>query len=141
MPKPNTVPTHPLAYVAFAQASVATAGSLYFSEVAGLVPCLLCWYQRILMYPLVIILAVGILRRDKYLPDYVLPFSVLGMVVATYHYLLQQGVIAEAAAPCQAGISCTTKQVEWLGFVTIPVLAFAAFLVITVSMIVVRKRR
>lgn len=126
-------------YVAWSQALLATIGSLYYSEVQTLVPCVLCWYQRILMYPLVVVLAVGILRRDQGLPVYALPFSLTGMGVALYHYLLQQGIIAEAIAPCQAGISCTTKRVEYLGFVTIPLLAFAAFAVITACMLVMLR--
>ncbi|MSU75977.1 disulfide bond formation protein B [Patescibacteria group bacterium] len=127
-------------YVAWAQALVATCSSLYYSEIAHLVPCLLCWYQRILMYPLVIIIGVSILRKDRGLPAYVLPFSILGMGFSAYHYLLQQGIIAEALAPCQAGISCTTKQIEYFGFITIPFLSFLAFTLITVCMMIMIRK-
>ncbi len=78
-----------LAYFSWFTAAAATAGSLYFSEIAHLPPCVLCWYQRILMYPLVLIIAVGILRKDKSLPFYVLPLSILGGGIAFYQYLLQ----------------------------------------------------
>lgn len=65
-------------YIALLAAWVATCGSLFFSEVLGWLPCVLCWYQRILMYPLAIIIAIGLLRRDDRLHLYVLPFSLLG---------------------------------------------------------------
>ena len=121
-----------LLYIALIQALIATLGSLYASEAQHLIPCLLCWYQRILMYPLIIILSVGILRRDKHLPFYVLPMSIIGMGIAFYQYLLQRGVIAESLAPCREGISCanTTGQI-WFGFITIPLLSFCAFAIIT----------
>lgn len=92
------------------------------------------------MYPLVIIIGVSILRKDRGLPAYVLPFSILGMGFSAYHYLLQQGIIAEALAPCQAGISCTTKQIEYFGFITIPFLSFLAFTLITVCMMIMIRK-
>ncbi len=128
-------------YIALLQALVATLGSLYFSEIAKLPPCVLCWYQRILMYPLVIIIAVGIIRKDKYLPFYVLPLSIFGFVIALYHYLLQRGILPESTAPCIQGISCTTKQVEWFGFVTIPFLSLVAFAVVTSCMLLLLKQK
>ncbi len=124
-----------LPFVAWVMAATAMAVSLYYSEVQDLVPCLLCWYQRIAMYPLVAILAVGIWRQNRELPYYVLPLSLAGLAIAVYHYLLQQGVIAEALAPCQAGVSCTTKDVIYFGFVTIPLLSALAFLVISGCMV------
>ena len=121
-------------YIAFVQALVATLGSLFFSEIMKLPPCVLCWYQRILMYPLVLIIAVGILRKDKGLPLYVLPLSMLGWLIALYHNLLYYKILPESVAPCTMGISCTTKQIEWLGFITIPLMSFTAFTVITICM-------
>ena len=126
-------------YLALVQSIIATLGSLYFSEIMKLPPCVLCWYQRILMYPLVIIISVGILRRDKGLPLYVLPMSILGWVIALYHNLLYYKILPEAAAPCTMGVSCTTKQIEWFGFVTIPLLSFIAFTVITICMFLYRR--
>lgn len=112
-------------------AAVATLGSLYFSEIAGFPPCVLCWYQRILMYPIVAILAVGIVRDDPDAPWYALPLSVLGLGVSAYHNLLYYGILPESIAPCTAGISCTTKFIQWFGFLTIPLLSFLAFAAIT----------
>lgn len=111
-------------------------GSLYFSEIKGYVPCTLCWYQRVLMYPLTVVLAVGLLRRDWHLPYYVLPFSVLGFGVSTYHYLLEKTDIFDGTTVCRQGASCTTQWINWAGFVTIPFLALIAFLIITIMSII-----
>lgn len=123
-------------YLAWTQALVATTGSLFFSEVLGYAPCVLCWYQRIAMYPLVVVLAVGILRRDRLIHQFVLPLSVIGLAVATYHNLLYVGVIPEAVSACRAGVSCTTRFFEWFGFITIPFLSLTAFTVITMLMLI-----
>ena len=117
-------------YLAFGTALTAMLGSLYYSEVAGFVPCALCWYQRILMYPLVLILLVGILKQDRGVFDYVLPFSVAGMVLSTYHYLIQLGLIGHPAV-CSVGIPCGLRYVSYFGFVTIPLMALVAFTIIT----------
>ena len=127
-------------YLSFVTAMIATAGSLYASEIAHLPPCVLCWYQRFTMYPLVVIIAVGILKKDRLLPLYVLPLSIIGTIIAFYLYLLQRGVIPNFA-PCSLGISCTTKYVEWFGFVTIPFLSLMSFVVITVSMIYLLRQK
>jgi disulfide bond formation protein DsbB len=126
-------------YIALIQAIAATVFSLYASEVLHLVPCILCWYQRILMYPLIPLLIVGILRKDKGLPLYVLPLSLLGIGIAFYHYLLQQGIVGSSLVPCQTGVSCATKYIVWFGFITIPVLSLAAFSVITLCMLIAKK--
>lgn len=126
-------------YLSWLQALIATLGSLYYSEIRHFTPCVLCWYQRILMYPLVIIIAIGILRRDKGVYLYVLPLSILGSLIAFYHVLLQKGFLPEAVAPCQIGASCTTKFVGYFGFVTIPVMSLTAFIIITVCMLIYRQ--
>ncbi|MFQ5614291.1 MAG: disulfide oxidoreductase [Anaerolineae bacterium] len=125
------------AYMALGPAIAATLGSLYYSEIAGFVPCTLCWYQRILMYPLTLIILVGILKLDEYLPNYVLPFSIIGIFVSGYHYLLQLGVFSHSAA-CSAGVSCSVRWVNFFGFVTIPFQALLAFIIITVVMLAAR---
>lgn len=130
-----------VAYLSWIVATLATAGSLYVSEVAQLPPCVLCWYQRILMYPLMVIIAVGILRKDEGLPFYVLPLSILGTGVAFYQYLLQQGILPDSLAPCTLGISCTTKYGEWFGFITLPFLSFLAFTIITICMVFLLKKK
>jgi disulfide bond formation protein DsbB len=114
-------------YLVWVVALVATAGSLFFSEVMELPPCVLCWYQRIAMYPLVLIVGAGIIARDRRWKIYALPLSLAGLVVSIYHNLLYYGLIPESITPCKQGISCTTVQIEWLGFITIPLMALAAF--------------
>ena len=127
-------------YIAWAISLLAMLGSLYFSNVRDFPPCVLCWYQRICLYPLVIILGVGILKRDfKNIAAYVLPLSIIAMLIGIYHNLLYYNVIPEAIAPCTAGVSCTTKFIEYLGFITIPLLSLIASTSITVLMLVHRK--
>ncbi len=121
-------------YLAFGTALTAMLGSLYFSEIAGFVPCTLCWYQRILMYPLTLITLVGILKRDEFLPDYVLPLSLIGLGFSTYHYLIQLGVIGHSPV-CTVGVPCDLRWVNYFGFVTISLMALTAFFVISVVMI------
>ncbi|MCS6828060.1 MAG: disulfide oxidoreductase [Caldilinea sp.] len=123
-------------YIALIAAWVAMCGSLYFSEVRGYVPCVLCWYQRILMYPLAGFIAIGLLRRDSNLPYYVLPFSVFGLSMSTYHYLLEKTDLFAGSAVCTQGVSCTTQWINWFGFVTIPFLALIGFLIITLMSII-----
>lgn len=130
------------AYIAWIVVLISISMSLYFSEIKLFAPCVLCWFQRIAMYPLILILTVGILRKDKDLPFYVLPLSIFGMVVALYHNLLNYGLISENIVPCQLGISCTTKYIQWFGFVTIPLLSLAAFSLISFCMLLlIRKKK
>ncbi len=128
-----------IVYAALIQAIVATLGSLYYSEIRHFTPCTLCWYQRILMYPLTIIIAVGILRRDKELYQYVLPMSILGGLIALYHVLLQKGILPESIAPCTLAASCTVKYTGYFGFITIPIMSLTAFTIITICMLIYRK--
>lgn len=123
-------------YAAFASVLIAMLGSLYFSEIANFPPCVLCWYQRITMYPLVVIIGFAIYKksRDMLLPAFVL--AAVGWVISIYHNLLYYEILPEAAAPCLAGVSCTTKFIEWFGFVTIPFLAFAGFTGILIALII-----
>lgn len=127
-------------YLAFLQAWAATLGSLYFSEIKGLFPCQLCWYQRIFMYPLAVIFAVAIYRKDKQIAYYALPLSVLGATVALYHYLIQWTALKEInPISCSVINDCSQKQVVYLGFITIPLFSLAAFLVITFLMLYLIK--
>lgn len=123
-------------YIALVAAWVAMLGSLYFSEVRGYVPCVLCWYQRILMYPLAAYIAIGLLVRDPYLPYYIMPVSLLGMFVSTYHYLLEKTDIFASMEICKQGASCTTQWINWFGFMTIPFLALIGFLIITIMSVI-----
>jgi disulfide bond formation protein DsbB len=111
----------------FVIALVAMLGSLYASEVAGHPPCVLCWYQRIAMFPLVAIFFAALWAEDEGWPRYGLPLAAAGLALAGYHNLLYYGVIPEAISPCTGGVSCTTRQVELLGFITVPLMSLAAF--------------
>jgi len=128
--------------VAWTQAVLALVGSLFFSLVMQLPPCDLCWYQRIAMYPLVIILAIGIWKKDiKGSLVYAWPLAIIGWIIALYHNLLYYNILPESVVPCSAGISCTTKYIEYFGFVTIPLLAFVAFSVIIVCLWIEQKKK
>lgn len=120
--------------LAFGPALAALLGSLYFSEIAGFEPCRLCWFQRILMYPLTPIILVGIFNYDELLPKYVLPLSLTGMGVSTYHIMVENHVFGGESI-CSVGVSCAIKYVNLWGFVTIPVMAFTAFALITTLMV------
>lgn len=127
-------------YIAWVQALIATLGSLYFSEVAQFPPCKLCWFQRIFMYPLVFVIAIGIVKKDKKnLPSYVLPLGIAGWLIALYHNLIYYHIISENLVPCTAGVSCTTRFFAWFGFITIPLLSLIAFSVINICMFTIRK--
>ncbi len=126
---------HPIGWAWFV-ALVASSGSLYLSEVVGFVPCLLCWYQRIAMYPLVVILGVAMVRGDAGVWRYALPLSVLGALVAAYHVLIQLQPSLDAGM-CSAGASCTGRYLAVFGFVSIPVMAGGGFLLVSVLMALV----
>jgi disulfide bond formation protein DsbB len=113
-------------WLAFAVALTATAGSLYFSEVAGLEPCTLCWYQRIAMYPLVLILGVAAWRGDWGVRRYAAPLAAIGAVVATYHVALQR-LPGLPSTGCSLTAPCSAIDLERFGFVTIPFMALVAF--------------
>mgnify|MGYP001573485084 CR=1 FL=1 len=126
-------------YIAWMTAVASMAGSLYFGEILGFTACVLCWYQRIAMYPLVLIIGVGIVKKDRNFYDYALPLSIIGGAIAFYQNLLYYGVIPERFAPCVSGISCVTKYIEWFGFMDIPLLSLFSFIVIMVSLIIHKK--
>ena len=105
----------------------ATLGSLFFSEIMELPPCSLCWVQRIFMFPLAIILLVGLFPPDGSVVRYGLPLALCGAATAAFHVLLQLDVIPESAAPCEQGVSCAEVSVVLFGFVSIPVLTLVVF--------------
>jgi len=121
-------------YIAWTIALLAAAISLYFSDVLHWAPCVLCWYTRILMYPLIAIIGVGILRREWQWVYYVIPLAIIGQLLTLYHSLLQWGIIPETVAPCVSGVPCTTKYLDLFGFMTIPFLGFVAFAGINVCL-------
>lgn len=128
-----------LLIVAWAQALVATVGSLYFSEIMGYIPCNMCWYQRILMYPLVAVFTVALLRRDGNARAYGLPLAIGGLAAAIFHNLVYYNVVAEAQIGlCMVNVPCTTRWFEWFGFISIPQLSLIAFTVITACLAFIR---
>lgn len=122
-------------YLAWIVALVATLGSLYFSEVMEYIPCELCWYQRILMYPLSIILGIAAFTGEQSIKKYVLPLSIFGGCISLFHYLEQKVPGFAAIKPCKYGVPCNIDYINWLGFITIPFLALIAFTLITILMI------
>lgn len=116
-------------YMAWLVSLVATIGSLYFSEVMRFIPCTLCWYQRIAMYPLTLILGIAAFRQDLNIRIYAIPLAVIGAGISAFHILEEQGLVAPPAA-CSVGVPCSTKYINWLGFITIPTLALVAFVLI-----------
>lgn len=126
-----TTATPKLIFAAWLTATVAALGALFMSEIMNLLPCVLCWWQRIFMFPLVLILALGLFPFDAKVTRYALPLAFIGLLIAGFHVLLTMGIIPEALAPCRQGIPCKTIQIEWFGFVTIPMLSLFAFLTIT----------
>jgi disulfide bond formation protein DsbB len=112
-------------------ATLATAGSLYFSEVAGFVPCTLCWYQRIAMYPLVVILGLAALRRERHSPTGVVALAIIGALIAAYHVALEWVPSLDTGA-CAVGTPCTYVWFRAFGIFSLPTLALTAFLLIIV---------
>lgn len=113
-------------YLSWLLSTMATIGSLYFSNILNLPPCTLCWWQRICLFPLVILFAVGFVKKDSNSFHYTFPLILVGLVISFYHNLIYYGVI-KSFTVCNAGLSCTSKQLELLGFITIPLLSFSAF--------------
>jgi disulfide bond formation protein DsbB len=115
-------------WVAFLVASIATGGSLFFSEIAHFVPCELCWFQRICMYPLSIVTLLAALADDRRAARYLLPLPVVGAGIAVYHLLVENGVVKQSqTCLLSAPGGCATKWIEEFGYVTIPVLALTGF--------------
>lgn len=126
-------------FIAWIISAVSTLGSLFFSEVMMLPPCILCWYQRICMYPLPVLFFIGLLKLDNSVFRYNFPLVLIGWLIAIYHNLLYYKILPESASPCVKGISCTTVQLEWLGFITIPLLSLIGFSSILILLFIFRK--
>ena len=122
-------------YLILLQLILALLGSLYFSNVKGFEPCILCWWQRIFMYSQIPVIAVALFKKEIDIYKYTLTLSILGIIISIYHNLLYVGIIKNEDF-CTRGISCTSKYIEYFGFVTIPLLALIAFsVIITLSLI------
>jgi disulfide bond formation protein DsbB len=116
-------------WAAFVVAAIATGGSLFFSEIAYFVPCELCWFQRIAMYPLSIVTLLAALAGDHRVARYLLPLPLVGAGVSVYHILVENHVIATPQG-CQIGIGCAVKWTNEFGYMTIPTLTLTAFVLL-----------
>jgi len=117
-------------------AVVTTMGSLYYSEIAGFLPCELCWYQRILMYPLAAILVVGVLRRDRGAVWYAAPFVVAGTPLALYHWLVERVPSFADSTSCSVFVPCSVPYFEELGYLTLAFMDLSAFVLIGALLVV-----
>ena len=134
-----------LLFAAWLVAMISTLGSLFFSEIMELPPCSLCWYQRIFMFPLPVVLFVGLMPGGGQSVDvgavrYALPLAVIGGLIALYHLGLQSGIIPESAAPCTQGVSCTDVSLQLFGILSIPMLSLLSFSIMIGLMIALKKR-
>jgi disulfide bond formation protein DsbB len=127
-------------WLAWLIAAVATAGSLFYSEYSDFVPCRLCWFQRIGMYPLAAILLIAAIRRDnRGGPLYALPLPVLTGIVSIYHIYIENNPEAESAS-CKVSAPCSVKWIDELGYITLPTLALTAFAGILALLLMARSR-
>lgn len=129
-----------LVFACWLVASSATLGALFFSEVMHVTPCLLCWYQRIFMFPLVVLLPLGLFPFDPKVVRYALPLSALGAAIAMFHLLLTWGLIPESIKPCTQGVPCSSNPIEWFGFISIPLMSLLAFSVISALLLMAHRR-
>lgn len=118
---------------------IATLGSLYFSEVRGFTPCTFCWYQRILMYPIVLISAIGLFEKNAKIALTTAVFAVIGGSISIYHYSLQKLSFLQDSAPACGDVPCTGQYVNYLGFITIPFMALVAFVLIFITSLFIMK--
>jgi disulfide bond formation protein DsbB len=128
-------------FMAWLVALLATAGALFLGEVMGKTPCMLCWYQRIAMFPIPIILGIGLLEVDRRSIRYAMPLALAGCCVAAYHCLVFWGLVSEALVPCGTGASCADADLQVAGVVPIPLLSLIAFTAIIVLLWMSRKAK
>ncbi|WP_122893144.1 disulfide oxidoreductase [Arcobacter peruensis] len=126
-------------FLSFITATIATLGSLFFSEVMEFIPCSMCWYQRIFMYPLVLIFLVNMLYPDDKIVKYAMPIVLVGLSFSIYHNLLMFEIIPESIVPCVQGVPCSTEYINWLGFVTIPFLSLISYSIILILLLFIKK--
>ncbi len=128
----------PFALAAAAAIAVtSTLGSLYLSEVAHFTPCKLCWYQRIAMYPLSVLLVIGAVRGDRSVRRYAAPLALIGAFISSYHVLLERFPNLETSA-CDPNNPCSLIWVKKLGYLTIPTMALTGFVGILALLLVHR---
>ncbi|RXI29963.1 disulfide bond formation protein B [Arcobacter ellisii] len=127
-------------FLAFLVSLVATLGSLFFSEIMHFIPCSLCWYQRIFMYPLVLLFLVNLLYPDDKIFKYSFPLVIIGLLISIYQNLLIYKVIPENLSPCVSGIPCSVDYLNWFGFITIPLLSFFSYTTILILLILFKRK-
>jgi disulfide bond formation protein DsbB len=127
-------------FICWLLVSLSTTGSIFFSSVMEFAPCVLCWYQRICLFPLVLILGAGLLSFDKNVVKYSLPLAIAGWLTALYHSLLYSGIIPESIQPCSQGVSCTEEYIDLFGFITIPMLSLLSFSAIIGLLLILQRR-
>ncbi len=120
--------------LAFLVALGATLGSMFYSSIAGFPPCNFCWYQRMFLFPQVLLLTIGLYKKDEHIVDYSLGFSILGALIAAYHYYGQ--MFNGSALPCPAGaVSCTKREFLEFGYITIPMMSLTVFALLILIMV------
>lgn len=130
-----------LLFLCWLLVSVSATISIFFSSVLEYQPCVLCWYQRICLFPLIFIFAAGLFPTfDKSVIKYSLPLTIAGGLTALYHTLLYAGIIPENIQPCSQGVSCTEQYFELFGFISIPMLSFFAFSTLVALLIFLKRR-
>ena len=127
-------------FISWLIASISTLGSLFFSEIMNFPPCVLCWYQRICLFPLVLILLTGLFPFDKSVVKFALPLTLSGWFIAFYHNLLYSGIIPKIIQPCGQGVSCTEDYINLYGIFTIPMLSMMAFSIVLILLFILKKR-
>ncbi len=127
-------------FLAWVVVCVSSLGALFFSEVMELPPCVLCWYQRIFMFPLVLLLPLGLFPHDRGVVRYALPLALGGWLISIWQMLLVTGIVPESLAPCSQGVPCADVQIQWFGFLSIPLLSFFAFSTISFLLAVAHFR-
>ena len=128
-------------FLAFLVSLIATFGSLFFSEIMNFIPCSLCWYQRIFMYSLVFLFAINLLFPDDKIFKYAFPLVLVGWGISIYHNLLMFKIIPEKLSPCVQGVPCSVDYINWLGFITIPLLSFFAYTIVLILLIILKRKK
>jgi len=126
-------------FAAWVVVTVASLGSLFFSEVMDVPVCELCWYQRVAMYPMALILAVGLFPYDPGVVRTAGPLAGIGWLISLFQILLIAGIIPENIKPCVQGIPCSETHLSLLGFLNIPTLSLITFSLIGILLIYIKK--
>ena len=129
-----------LVFGAWLVAATSMLSALFLSDVMQLAPCSLCWYQRIPMFSLVVVLGLGLFPFDRGVIRYGLWLAGIGWLLAVFHQLLVAGIIPENLQPCTQGVPCSKISIQWFGFVTIPTLSLTAFTAILALLATARAR-